>query len=94
VTKEERQITLQTRMYRKKSFGKENYCTRCWACYHYESCIADAKIRSVQCLCVKAEERLTGQKKYDDSTEFQKIIRDKRVRSYRFPLLGLKKEEL
>lgn len=94
MTKEERQIKLETKMYRKKSFGQEDICAKCWACFHYKSCIALPKIRSKQCLCVKAEIRLTNKKKFDDSSPFENTFQDKRVRHYRFPLLGLRRDEV
>lgn len=60
MTNRDRQITLETRMYRKKSFGKEKYCNHCWACEYHENCIAQSVQRSAQRLCVKAENRMKG----------------------------------
>lgn len=56
---QQRQITLETKMYRDNSFGKADICNKCWASTHI-SCIADN--RSIQCLCAKAEARLHGPK--------------------------------
>ena len=52
----DRQVTLETRMYRNKTFGKENFCNKCWA--KSKGCIATSPMRSKQLLCVKAECRV------------------------------------
>ena len=59
MTNKERQLTLDTKMYRKKSYGFEDYCSHCWAkdCIK-GGCIAVPKNRSKSCLCVKAECRM------------------------------------
>lgn len=54
----ERQLTLETRMYRNKSFGCNKICKACFASTHV-SCIATTT-RSKQCLCAKAEARIYG----------------------------------
>lgn len=92
MTIKERQIKLETRMYRHKSFGREDFCILCFACKYHIDCIANGKTRSTQNLCAKAESRL---KNREYETSFMNVFKcDKRIRKYRFPLLGLKKEEL
>lgn len=58
MTREERQLQLDTKMYKKKSFGTENFCNYCWACYQHVKCIADSRKRSNGNHCAKAEERM------------------------------------
>jgi hypothetical protein len=52
----DRQIVLETRMYRHKTYGKEDFCSKCWA--KCNGCIASTKYRAHNLLCVKAECRL------------------------------------
>ena len=54
----DRQIYLETKMYKRNSFGKEPYCRKCWA-KTYTGCMG-AIYRSSQLSCVKAECRLNG----------------------------------
>ena len=54
----DRQLTLDTKMYRNKSYGKEPYCGHCWA--KCKGCIAGSAYRSTQLQCVKAECRMKG----------------------------------
>lgn len=65
MTIEERQLTLETRLYRKKSFGKENFCDYCFA--RSNTCIASSKERSCQYLCAKAETRMNSKPRYKDT---------------------------
>jgi DNA invertase Pin-like site-specific DNA recombinase len=58
MTREERQLQLDTKMYKKKSFGTESFCNYCWACYQHVKCIADPRERSTGLHCAKAEERI------------------------------------
>lgn len=52
----DRQLILETRMYRRKTYGKEAFCSKCWA--KYNGCIATGKQRYAQLLCCKAECRM------------------------------------
>lgn len=54
----DRQLKLETQMYRRKTFGKETYCSHCWA--KCNGCIMNAKQRSIQQACVRAECRETN----------------------------------
>lgn len=61
MTNAERQLTLETMMYKNgKTFGREKFCKQCWACYHGRECIAASGMRSTQILCVKAKDRAEG----------------------------------
>ena len=93
MTNRDRQITLETRMYRKKSFGKEKYCNHCWVCEYHENCIAQSVHRSAQRLCVKAENRMKGK---PTDTKLSETLQgaEKRKRKYLFLQLGLKQEEI
>jgi hypothetical protein len=87
----DRQLTLDTNMYRKKSFGKEDYCAYCFAkdCIK-GGCIAESRHRSKSCLCVKAECRMNGM---PFKTALQELLQDAgKKKSYR--LCGLTKEEM
>ena len=84
-----RQLCLDTANYRTKSWGKNDYCKHCWACYHGTKCIADPKSRSTQILCVKAKDRMN---KTPTPSKFVETMRycGERERHY---VVGLKKNE-
>lgn len=64
VTNAQRQLSLDVKMYSKgKTFGREVFCKFCFACYHRMKCIAHPKARSEGMLCVKAKNRMKGEKK-------------------------------
>lgn len=54
----DRQLVLETKMYRTKTFGKQKYCTKCFAKL-YDGCLVTGLQRSKQLLCCKAECRVT-----------------------------------
>lgn len=91
MTNVDRQLTLDTQMYRKKSFGSEDYCSYCWAkdCIK-GGCIAPSKYRSKSFLCVKAECRMRGMPFRTNLQELVKYAGKKK--SYR--LCGLTKKEV
>lgn len=93
MTVQDRQITLETRMYRKKSFGREKFCGHCWACEYHKNCIAYPPQRSVRQFCAKAENRMKGK---PTDTELAEVLKnsDKRKRYYLFQNLGLRQSEL
>ena len=91
MTNVERQLTLDTKMYRKKSFGSEDYCAYCFAkdCIK-GGCIAVSKHRSKSCLCVKAECRMLGS---PFRTNLQELVKySGKRKAHR--LCGLTKKEL
>jgi hypothetical protein len=55
MTNFDRQISLETKMYKHKTFGKEEMCNYCWA--KCKGCIH--QYRTQQLACVKAECRMT-----------------------------------
>ena len=59
MTKAERQLTLETRMYRNKTFGKMPICKHCFACA-FTHCISSSKSRMIGGLCAEAEARMIG----------------------------------
>jgi hypothetical protein len=91
MTNTERQLTLDTKMYRKKSYGKEDYCAYCFAkdCIK-GGCIVKSKHRSKSMLCVKAECRMNGT---PFRTTFQETIQYAGKRKVH-RLCGLKKQEV
>lgn len=93
MTERERQITLETRMYRKKSFGQEKYCRHCWACEYHRNCIALPTQRGRKQLCVKAENRMKGKPTDDPLLETLKNC-EKRERPYFVLKLGLSRKEI
>lgn len=90
MTNIDRQLILDTRMYRRgKNYGQEKYCKYCWACYYGNNCIAKPVVRSTQLLCVKAESR-AGLRHFKSSFE-ELLQQDIRKRNY---VYGLKKSDL
>lgn len=55
----DRQLYLDTKMYRSKTFGKQPFCAKCWAKLH-NGCLVNGQMRSINLLCCKAECRLNG----------------------------------
>ena len=53
----DRQLVLDTKMYKYQTFGKEPYCKFCWANSH-TACIMESDYRSSGLNCVKAECRM------------------------------------
>lgn len=84
----DRQLVLNTRMYRNNTYGKEAYCEFCWA--KCNGCIATGKARSKQMLCVKAYDRMKGQ---HTPTRLEEAIRYAGERQRHYLMYGLKKEE-
>lgn len=88
MTNFDRQLTLDTRMYRNKTFGKEAYCNYCWA-KTYSGCFAGGLQRSKQFMCVKAECR--ANKDLFKSPLYEMMAEPNRKRHYK---CGLTKEDL
>lgn len=84
----DRQLVLNTRMHRNRSFGKEPYCSHCWA--KCNGCLATGKARSKQILCVKAYDRMKGQ---PTPTPLEELIRYAGERERHYLMRGLRKEE-